>query len=119
MSTTTQHGAATYLTALWAREDTAQLEAGETILIQGGAGGVVGFVMPSPGISALLAVLPSPIRRRVSRCWRRQPRRISRGLLFLTPRPLLWYGALPHYDGCPKAQPSALASDKVCSAADV
>jgi NADPH:quinone reductase-like Zn-dependent oxidoreductase len=33
----------TSLTALWAIEDTAQLKAGETILIQGGAGGVAGF----------------------------------------------------------------------------
>src|SRR5438132_1340122 len=33
----------TSLTALWAVEDTAELEAGETILIQGGAGGVAGF----------------------------------------------------------------------------
>ncbi len=33
----------TSLTALWAVEDTAQLEVGETILIQGGAGGVAGF----------------------------------------------------------------------------
>jgi NADPH:quinone reductase-like Zn-dependent oxidoreductase len=32
--------ALTSLTALWALEDTARLEAGETILIQGGAGGV-------------------------------------------------------------------------------
>jgi NADPH:quinone reductase-like Zn-dependent oxidoreductase len=31
------------LTALWAIEDTARLEPGETILIQGGAGGVAGF----------------------------------------------------------------------------
>src|ERR1700724_1796341 len=35
--------ALTSLTALWAIEDTAHLEAGETILIQGGAGGVAGF----------------------------------------------------------------------------
>jgi NADPH:quinone reductase-like Zn-dependent oxidoreductase len=35
--------ALTGLTALWALEDTAQLKAGETILIQGGAGGVAGF----------------------------------------------------------------------------
>jgi NADPH:quinone reductase-like Zn-dependent oxidoreductase len=35
--------ALTGLTALWALEDTAQLQAGETILIQGGAGGVAGF----------------------------------------------------------------------------
>jgi NADPH:quinone reductase-like Zn-dependent oxidoreductase len=33
----------TSLTALWAIEDTARLRAGETILIQGGAGGVAGF----------------------------------------------------------------------------
>jgi NADPH:quinone reductase-like Zn-dependent oxidoreductase len=31
------------ITALWALEDTAKLKAGETILIQGGAGGVAGF----------------------------------------------------------------------------
>src|ERR1700682_2617151 len=35
----------TSLTALWAVEDTAQLEAGETILIQGGAGGVAGLAI--------------------------------------------------------------------------
>jgi len=35
--------ALTGLTALWALEDTARLKAGETILIQGGAGGVAGF----------------------------------------------------------------------------
>jgi NADPH:quinone reductase-like Zn-dependent oxidoreductase len=35
--------ALTSLTALWAIEDTARLRAGETILIQGGAGGVAGF----------------------------------------------------------------------------
>jgi NADPH:quinone reductase-like Zn-dependent oxidoreductase len=35
--------ALTGLTALWALEDTAQLKAAETILIQGGAGGVAGF----------------------------------------------------------------------------
>src|SRR5246127_4144566 len=35
--------ALTSITALWALEDTAQLKAGETILIQGGAGGVAGF----------------------------------------------------------------------------
>jgi len=33
----------TSLTALWAIEDTAQLKAGQTVLIQGGAGGVAGF----------------------------------------------------------------------------
>jgi NADPH:quinone reductase-like Zn-dependent oxidoreductase len=33
------------LTALWAVEDTAQLKAGQTILIQGGAGGVAGFAI--------------------------------------------------------------------------
>jgi NADPH:quinone reductase-like Zn-dependent oxidoreductase len=31
------------ITALWAIEDTAQLQAGQTILVQGGAGGVAGF----------------------------------------------------------------------------
>ena len=35
----------TGLTALTAIEDTAQLKAGETILIQGGAGGVAGFAV--------------------------------------------------------------------------
>jgi NADPH:quinone reductase-like Zn-dependent oxidoreductase len=35
--------ALTGITAIWALEDTAQLQAGETILIQGGAGGVAGF----------------------------------------------------------------------------
>ncbi len=35
--------ALTSLTALWAIEDTAQLKSEETILIQGGAGGVAGF----------------------------------------------------------------------------
>jgi NADPH:quinone reductase-like Zn-dependent oxidoreductase len=33
------------LTALWALEDTARLRTGETILIQGGAGGVAGFAI--------------------------------------------------------------------------
>ena len=33
------------LTAVWSIEDTAQLKAGETILIQGGAGGVAGFAI--------------------------------------------------------------------------
>src|ERR1700733_8227912 len=33
------------LTALWALEDTAKLAPGETILIQGGAGGVAGFAI--------------------------------------------------------------------------
>ena len=37
--------ALTSLTALWALEDTAQLKPGETILIQGGAGGVAGFAI--------------------------------------------------------------------------
>jgi NADPH:quinone reductase-like Zn-dependent oxidoreductase len=37
--------ALTGLTAIWAIEDTAQLQAGETILIQGGAGGVAGFAI--------------------------------------------------------------------------
>jgi NADPH:quinone reductase-like Zn-dependent oxidoreductase len=35
----------TSLTALWALEDTAKLRKGETILIQGGAGGVAGFAI--------------------------------------------------------------------------
>ena len=39
--------ALTSLTALWALEDTAKLKAGETILIQGGAGGVAGFRDPA------------------------------------------------------------------------
>jgi NADPH:quinone reductase-like Zn-dependent oxidoreductase len=37
--------ALTSLTALWALEDTAKLKPGETILIQGGAGGVAGFAI--------------------------------------------------------------------------
>ena len=37
--------ALTGLTALWALEDTGKLKAGETILIQGGAGGVAGFAI--------------------------------------------------------------------------
>src|SRR5215217_1272231 len=37
--------ALTSLTATWALEDTAQLKPGETILIQGGAGGVASFAM--------------------------------------------------------------------------
>jgi NADPH:quinone reductase-like Zn-dependent oxidoreductase len=37
--------ALTSLTALWALEDTAKLRPGETILIQGGAGGVAGFAI--------------------------------------------------------------------------
>lgn len=37
--------ALTSLTALWAIEDTARLKSGETILIQGGAGGVAGFAI--------------------------------------------------------------------------
>jgi NADPH:quinone reductase-like Zn-dependent oxidoreductase len=37
--------ALTSLTALWALEDTAKLKRGETILIQGGAGGVAGFAI--------------------------------------------------------------------------
>jgi NADPH:quinone reductase-like Zn-dependent oxidoreductase len=37
--------ALTSLTAIWALEDTAKLQRGETILIQGGAGGVAGFAI--------------------------------------------------------------------------
>jgi NADPH:quinone reductase-like Zn-dependent oxidoreductase len=37
--------ALTGLTAIWALEDTARLRRGETILIQGGAGGVAGFAI--------------------------------------------------------------------------
>ena len=37
--------ALTSLTAIWALEDTAHLKPGETILIQGGAGGVAGFAI--------------------------------------------------------------------------
>jgi len=37
--------ALTGITALWSLEDTAQLKTGETILIQGGAGGVAGFAI--------------------------------------------------------------------------
>jgi NADPH:quinone reductase-like Zn-dependent oxidoreductase len=38
--------ALTGITAIWALEDTARLQSGETILIQGGAGGVGGFAIP-------------------------------------------------------------------------
>src|SRR5882762_6213109 len=37
--------ALTSLTAIWALEDTARLKSGETILVQGGAGGVAGFAI--------------------------------------------------------------------------
>src|SRR3984885_11839561 len=37
--------ALTGITAIWAVEDTARLQAGETIFIQGGAGGVAGFAI--------------------------------------------------------------------------
>ncbi|MGE3782789.1 MAG: NADP-dependent oxidoreductase, partial [Alphaproteobacteria bacterium] len=37
--------ALTSLTAIWALEDTAKLRRGETVLIQGGAGGVAGFAI--------------------------------------------------------------------------
>ena len=37
--------ALTSLTAIWALEDTAKLERGETVLIQGGGGGVAGFAI--------------------------------------------------------------------------
>jgi NADPH:quinone reductase-like Zn-dependent oxidoreductase len=37
--------ALTSLTAIWALEDTAKLQKGETVLIQGGAGGVAGFAI--------------------------------------------------------------------------
>src|SRR5438309_9995009 len=37
--------ALTSLTAIWALEDTAELKRGETVLIQGGAGGVAGFAI--------------------------------------------------------------------------
>jgi NADPH:quinone reductase-like Zn-dependent oxidoreductase len=37
--------ALTGITAIWAVEDTVRLQAGETILIQGGAGGVAGFAI--------------------------------------------------------------------------
>src|SRR5690348_1947696 len=37
--------ALTGITAIWALEDTAHLQAGQTILIQGGAGGVAGFAI--------------------------------------------------------------------------
>ena len=37
--------ALTSLTAIWALEDTANLKRGETVLIQGGAGGVAGFAI--------------------------------------------------------------------------
>ena len=53
--------ALTGLTALWALEDTAQLKAGETILIQGGAGGVAGFgIQLAKHIGATVITTASP-----------------------------------------------------------
>jgi NADPH:quinone reductase-like Zn-dependent oxidoreductase len=53
--------ALTSLTALWAIEDTAKLKRGETILIQGGAGGVAGFgIQLAKHIGATVITTASP-----------------------------------------------------------
>jgi NADPH:quinone reductase-like Zn-dependent oxidoreductase len=53
--------ALTSLTAIWALEDTAQLRRGETILIQGGAGGVAGFAIQlAKHIGATVITTASP-----------------------------------------------------------
>ena len=67
--------ALTSITALWALEDTAQLKAGETILIQGGAGGVAGF-----GIQ-LAKHLGATVITTAGACHRHQAYSISRRAL--------------------------------------
>lgn len=53
--------ALTSLTALWALEDTAQLRRGETILVQGGAGGVAGFAIQlAKHLGATIVTTASP-----------------------------------------------------------
>jgi NADPH:quinone reductase-like Zn-dependent oxidoreductase len=53
--------ALTSLTAIWALEDTAQLKRGETVLIQGGAGGVAGFAIQlAKHIGATVITTASP-----------------------------------------------------------
>ena len=53
--------ALTSLTAIWALEDTAKLKRGETILIQGGAGGVAGFAIElAKHIGATVITTASP-----------------------------------------------------------
>ncbi len=53
--------ALTSLTAIWALEDTAQLTRGETVLIQGGAGGVAGFAIQlAKHIGATVITTASP-----------------------------------------------------------
>jgi NADPH:quinone reductase-like Zn-dependent oxidoreductase len=53
--------ALTSLTAIWALEDTAKLKKGETVLIQGGAGGVAGFAIQlAKHIGATVITTASP-----------------------------------------------------------
>ena len=53
--------ALTSLTAIWALEDTAKLQRGETVLIQGGAGGVAGFAIQlAKHIGATVITTASP-----------------------------------------------------------
>jgi NADPH:quinone reductase-like Zn-dependent oxidoreductase len=53
--------ALTSLTAIWALEDTAKLQRGETVLIQGGAGGVAGFAIQlAKHIGATVVTTASP-----------------------------------------------------------
>jgi NADPH:quinone reductase-like Zn-dependent oxidoreductase len=53
--------ALTSLTALWALEDTAKLQRGETVLVQGGAGGVAGFAIQlAKHLGATIVTTASP-----------------------------------------------------------
>ena len=53
--------ALTSLTALWALEDTAELRRGETVLVQGGAGGVAGFAIQlAKHLGATIVTTASP-----------------------------------------------------------
>ena len=69
------------LTALTAIEDTAQLKAGETILIQGGAGGVAGFaVQLAKHLGATVITTASAGNHRLCARPRRRPRdRLQQG----------------------------------------
>src|SRR3978361_1873023 len=59
--------ALTSLTAIWALEDTAELKRGETVLIQGGAGGVAGFAIQlAKHIGA--QVIPTASARNIDYC---------------------------------------------------
>ena len=67
--------ALTGITAIWAIEDTAQLQAGETILIQGGAGGVAGFAIQlAKYLGATVVTTTSAAQRRLCSQPRSRPR---------------------------------------------